>query len=223
MAEKGNKEKKIATLLEDLSMLESYSRELFSFTPLPLFFVSSKGVILEANPSLEEITGRSAYEIVGEGVETIFNKKEINDVLKETLKKGLIRDKEIIIFNKKGEGIPVSLFSQTRKTKSGKKIGCFFGLFDLTETKKKEESLEGSKQVLEIRVAAKTKELRELADELEKKVEDRTRELEEKVDELERINKLMVGREIKMIELKENLEVAQKKIEKLKEDKDNDS
>lgn len=40
---------------------------------------------------------------------------------------------------------------------------------------------------------------------LEQKVEEKTHELSEKVDELEKANNLMVGRELKMIELKEKL------------------
>ncbi len=210
------KDKKIASLFEDLALLESYAQELFSFTPLPLFFASPNGVILEANPALEEITKRDIYEIIGEGIEIIFEKEEIYSILKDTLKKGAIHDKEIFIIDKNGNKIITSIFSQARKNKEGTNIGCFFGVFDLTEIKRKEEALKESSQVLEIKVAAKTRELTRLNESLEASVKERTQDLEEKLEQIERTNKLMVGRELKMIELKEELEESRKKIDELK-------
>lgn len=73
-----------------------------------------------------------------------------------------------------------------------------------------QEKLEEAKSVLEIRVRSRTKELQELADGLENEVEKRMWETQEKIKELERFQKLAVGRELKMIELK-------KEINKLKE------
>jgi len=65
--------------------------------------------------------------------------------------------------------------------------------------------------VLEIRTKARTRELKELAEGLEGKVERRTKEIQEKMADLERFQRLAVGRELKMIELKEE-------IKKLKEE-----
>jgi len=73
-----------------------------------------------------------------------------------------------------------------------------------------QEEVETARAALEIRVAARTRELRELSESLEEQVEERTEELQEKIEELEKFNKLAVGRELKMIELK-------KEIKKLKE------
>jgi len=90
--------------------------------------------------------------------------------------------------------------------------------------------LEESKKVLEIRVEAKTKQLRELVEQQEEIIKERTRqlqqkveelenakkELEEKITELERFRKITVGRELKMIELKQEIERLKKEIEKYK-------
>lgn len=71
--------------------------------------------------------------------------------------------------------------------------------------KKSRATLEEAKTVLEIRVRARTRELNELAGSLENKVEERTRELKARLAELERFQKLTIGRELKMVELKKEL------------------
>ena len=73
--------------------------------------------------------------------------------------------------------------------------------------------LEEERASLEEKVKARTQELNNLVEKQEKIVKDRTEELQEKVEELERFNKLAVGRELKMIELK-------KKVKKLGGDSD---
>lgn len=56
------------------------------------------------------------------------------------------------------------------------------------------------------------KKLAEYAKGLETKITDRTRELADKVKDLELINKSMIGRELKMVELKEEIERLKKQI-----------
>ncbi len=86
--------------------------------------------------------------------------------------------------------------------------------YNALETRTKE--LEEIKNTLEIRVAARTKELEELAISLEEKVKERTKELQEKIEEMEKFQKLTVGREIVMIELKEEIKRLKEELEKQK-------
>ncbi|MCX6799562.1 MAG: HAMP domain-containing protein [Candidatus Falkowbacteria bacterium] len=73
------------------------------------------------------------------------------------------------------------------------------------KVKKRTLELEESKVYLEQKVEERTVELKKLNNKLETEVSNRTKELKEKLVELERFNKLAVGRELKMIELKEEL------------------
>jgi hypothetical protein len=79
-----------------------------------------------------------------------------------------------------------------------------------------QDEIETSKATLEIKIRARTRELRELSEGLEKQVEKRTKELQKKVEELEEFNKLAVGRELKMIELKKEIKELEKQLEELK-------
>jgi len=143
-----NLNRKIEALTDDLTTLENYIRDLFSFSPLPICFVSPIGIILEANPAFEKIFGKEADEIVGEPIENFFDKKEIKVFLAETEKKDFLENREIFFKKNDGENIAVSLFCRTRKNEQKELIGYFVGFFDLAEIKKNEADLENTKRAL---------------------------------------------------------------------------
>lgn len=76
----------------------------------------------------------------------------------------------------------------------------------IKELFQKEKELSEAKGVLEIRVKARTQELEREKISLEQKVRERTVELQNKINELEKFQKISVGRELKMIELKKEVD-----------------
>ncbi len=171
---------KIEVLTKDITLLEGYIEDLFSFTPLPLCFVSPNGMVLEINPSFTDVTGYNEYEVVGEDVSLFVNKKDFQSLMNEAVEKEETVQRELTVKNKNGYDVAVFAFVKVRKMKDEDVSGLFFSFFDMTETK-----------------------------EINKK-------MEEKIEELERINRLTVGRENKMVELKEKIKKLEEDLEKYK-------
>ncbi len=122
------------------------------------------------------------------------------------------------IYNLYKKSKSITSLSGKRKTVSeenqetGNEIELLSRQFDVMAEglKKYYADLEESKKVLEIKVKARTKELEEMAKHLEETVEQRTKELKERLAELEKFHKLTVGRELRMIQLKKELEKLKK-------------
>jgi PAS domain S-box-containing protein len=174
------REKKISILLEDLSSLESYAKDLLSFLPIPVCIISPIGIILEVNPALKEISGYEIEELIGKPIEEIFKKEEIEELTREALEKGFVKGKETSILTKEKKKIPVSISAKLRKSEEGEIIGYFLGFFDLSNIKKTET------------------------------------ELRDRLEELEKFLRITVDRELKMMELKEEIEKLKKELEKYK-------
>jgi nitrate/nitrite-specific signal transduction histidine kinase len=80
----------------------------------------------------------------------------------------------------------------------------------IEDLRRYQDELYEAKQVLEIKVSARTRELQELADSQEEIIKTKTKDLLAKIAELERFQRLTVGRELKMIELKEKIKQLSK-------------
>ena len=89
---------------------------------------------------------------------------------------------------------------------------------ELKELRKTRIELEEAKTTLEAKVKERTQELENLTQTLETQVKQRTRELQDKLKELERMNKHMIGRELKMVELKKEIKKLKRKLEEYKSD-----
>jgi methyl-accepting chemotaxis protein len=107
------------------------------------------------------------------------------------------------------------------EVKSKTEIGDLADTFNemIKDLEKSHRALEESKKILEIKVAARTKELKELVEQRETVIKERTKELQKKIEELERFHRLAVGRELRMIELKKEIKKLKKELEKFESQK----
>ena len=190
---KKNREKVLTkNLKEDLRDLERYIEEFSTFLPLAVCTANPLGIIININQAFQNLTGYGATEIVGELAINLFsNKKEAETLEKTVFKEKTAVTKELILLTKEKKEIPVSVSASAREDETGNIIGYFLAISDISEFKKLQEGLE-------------------------EKVEERTQELQEKIEELERFQRLAVGRELKMVALKEEIEKLKEELEKAK-------
>jgi len=129
--------------------------------------------------------------------------------------RGIIRPLKYIkeIMNRVGEGDLTKRIT-FKATKEMEEVGEAFNdmILKLYDAR---EKVKDTNEILEQKVEKRTQQLRNLTSSLEEKVQERTKELQEKVEELERFQKLAVGRELRMVELKGSI----KKLEDRKNNK----
>jgi len=187
---KEKEENTIQLLKEDLKDLERFIDEFSIFLPLAVCTVTPSGIITYTNRSFLKLTQYKEIEIAGKEIDILFEDKEgLEKLKKETLEKKLIEGREMVLSSKDGKKIPVSAYTSLREGDKGVPVGYFLAFLDITEIKKLQEGLED-------------------------KVEERTKELQERVNELEKIHKFTVGRELKLIELKEEIKRLEDELKK---------
>jgi len=187
---KGGKELKQTR--EDMEDLVSYIQDFNFFLPIAVCSISPNGDITDINRAFEELTNYKSLEIIGKPVKALFLEEDkIDKIINEAIKKKTVRSRELTLISKDKKKISVDLSVSVREDKKGNSIGYFASITDITEIEKFQESLE-------------------------EQVKERTKELQEKINEMERFQKLTVGREIKMAELKKEIKRLEEEIKKLK-------
>lgn len=163
---------------EAMNVSNERLRMLFDYAPDGYFLIDERGVIIDANKSLEKMTGLGRDQLVGKNV------FDLGLILEE--EKPLV--KESLAHVAMGVESPLRRFTIMRK--DGEKI--------VVENRGYPISIQGEKFSLSA--------VRDITD--RQKTEE---DIKKRSIELERLNKLMIGRELKMVELKRENESLKKK------------
>ena len=185
-------EKESKQTMEDLEDLVSYVQNFNFFLPIAVCSISPNRNIIDINRAFEELTDYKPLEIIGKSVKTLFLEEDkIDKIINESIKKKTVRSRELTLISKDKKKILVDISVSVREDKKGNSIGYFASITDIAEIKKFQESLE-------------------------EQVKERTKELQDKIRELEKFQKITVGRELKMIELKKEIERLKNELENQK-------
>ena len=159
-----------------------YARSLIEASRDPLVTISAEGKITDVNEATVRVTGFQRDRLIGTDFSDYFTEPEkARDGYQQVFAKGFVTDYPLTIRHSDGRLTAVLYNASVYKDAAGQVLGIFAAARDVTAQKQAEA---------------------ELADQ-------RSKELE-RMAELERFQKLIVGRELKMIELKKEIEELKK-------------
>ncbi|MBI1757168.1 MAG: PAS domain S-box protein, partial [Fimbriimonas ginsengisoli] len=155
-----------------------YARSLIEASLDPLVTISPEGKITDVNEGSIKVTGVSREKLIGTDFSDYFTEPEkAREGYQQVFAKGFVTDYPLTIRHKDGRLTDVLYNASVYKDAQGNVLGVFAAARDVTAQREAEAEV----------------------------AEQRTKELERLAD-LERFQKLTVGRELKMIELKKDIE-----------------
>lgn len=175
---------------EKLLESEKKYREMYDFLPIPVYEMDFAAKITSANRAVYEKFGGTEEDLKkGVSAWKLSSPEDIEKSRKniERLLKGeKIGGTEYTLTRLDGSVFPAIAIS-TLIYSNGKPVGIRGAILDITDRKQAES------------------EIRKLNESLEQRINERTAELRKIITQLEETNRTFVGREIKMIELKERI------------------
>jgi len=177
---------------EKLAAASQYARSLIESSLDPLVTISADGKITDGNAATIQITGVPREQLIGTDFSNYFTEPEkARDGYQQVFAKGFVTDYPLTIRHRDGRLTDVLYNASVYKDTRGNVLGVFAAARDVTARKRIEEEL----------------------------AEQRRRELE-RLAELEKFQRLTVGRELKMVELKKEIEELRRENEGLKKNSD---
>ena len=165
-----------------------YARSLIEASLDPLVTISPDGKITDVNKATIEVTGIGREELIGTDFSNYFTEPEkAREGYQQVFAKGFVTDYPLTIRHRDGRLTDVLYNASVYKDTRGNVLGVFAAARDVTARKRAEEEL----------------------------AEQRRRELD-RLAELEKFQRLTVGRELKMVELKKEIEELNRENEELK-------
>jgi PAS domain S-box-containing protein len=171
-----------------------YARSLIEASLDPLVTISPEGKITDVNEATVKVTGLLREQLIGADFSDYFTEPDkAREGYRQVFEKGFVTDYPLTIRHRDGRLTDVLYNASVYRDVRGNVLGVFAAARDVTAQKEAE---------------AKVAEQRA-------REEQRTRELE-RLAELERFQKLTVGRELKMIELKKEIEELKREGDRLR-------
>jgi PAS domain S-box-containing protein len=166
-------------LVEDqLRLASEYARSLIEASRDPLVTISAEGKITDVNAATSRVTGVARGDLVGTDFSDYFTEPDLaREGYLRVFAQGFVTDYPLTIRHTGGELTEVLYNASVYRDAAGRVLGVFAAARDVTAWKRAESEV--TKQ--------------------------RARELD-KLAELERFQQLTVGRELRMIELKNEIE-----------------
>ncbi|OYT27570.1 MAG: hypothetical protein B6U97_01110 [Candidatus Altiarchaeales archaeon ex4484_96] len=195
---------KIKKATEEVKKTKKYMETLIQTSPEPIITTDMQGRITSYNKAAEKMFGYTPNEVLNKS-SSIFTiqEDETQQLMKINESTKGITNYEIPLKTKEGKKILISLSYAILYDDFGNPMGAIGVGRDITEQIKNQQELE---QINKRLMRAKS-ELQEKAAELIQA----NNQLKDKMNELERFNKVMVGRELKMMELKNKIKKLDKK------------
>lgn len=137
----------------ELRNMHAYVLDILAAMPDALCVIDKKGVKTDCNLALEKLTGLSRKELIGKPCRLVCaeeDRPKVEKILKETMKKGFMKNFELSILTKAGKRIPVLANAGLRKDGKGKAIGVIISLRVITELKKREKELKEARNYTQI-------------------------------------------------------------------------
>lgn len=189
------------------------------------------GNIIAYNEGARQIYGYALEEVIGkQNIEVFFPKDFIESAgLQQIIdnligKDGFSYEGEKV--KKDGSRFPAHILFTLTKDKDNKVVGFIEIVQDLTEQKRAKDALQKAHDELEIRVRERTAELAKTNEELRTEIAERKqtdealnkseKELRKQVKELEMFYDMAVGRELRMIELKDVIKRLESELKRYK-------
>jgi PAS domain S-box-containing protein len=179
---------------DSLIKSEENYRQLLDTIQEGIWVIDTEAVTTFVNPRMAEILGYTTDEMLGRHLYTFMDEqgKLIAEDNIQRRKQGIKEQHDFEFIRKNGERIYTRLETGPILDDSGNYAGSIAAVADITERKQAED------------------EIRKLNEELEQRVKERTTELEKANEELHKLNRVFVGRELRMVELKERIRELEK-------------
>jgi PAS domain S-box-containing protein len=188
-----------AAKAEAAQAVGAYVRSLIEASLDPFVTIDREGKIADVNEAAIKATGVSREGLIGTEFSSYFTEPwKAREGYQGVFKNGSVSDYPLTLRHKNGKLIDVLYNASVYKDDRGNAVGVFAAARDVSELKRAENELKKANSELEDRVAA------------------RTAELQEKIDQLELLNRVMMDREERIIELKKQVKDLKKLLEKNK-------